>query len=150
QELGTAAGAPMPPPAAEDFAVTVADLRGEVVYAASLAEPGAAWTVALGDGRACACTADRDAIGQALAALAARGANLVGHDLTALVREFAAVLGEGGFDVGLASYLCDPEAGDHSREDVCGRFLGEPAAEPSTSAEFLDQIGRVAKVLQAQ
>ncbi len=142
--------APVPPPAAEDFARTVPELQGDKVFVAARAEPGSPWAVALGDGHACARTSDPEAIRRALASLADRGAALVGHDLKSFVREFGAVPGRGGFDVGVASYLCDPEAGDHSREDLCRRFLGEVAAEPTDSPETLLQISRLADFLEAQ
>jgi len=134
----------------EDFTRAVAKLEGDRVLAASEEAADASWTVALGDGREVATSTNRDAIGPAFAALASRGASLVGHNLKALCREFGAATGASGFDVGVASYLCDPEAGNHSREDLCRRYLGEEAAESATCAEALRQVARLAEFLQAQ
>ena len=120
------------------------------VHVSSLQDTDGTWTVAIGDAGRPAISTDRDAIVAALAALASRGVALVGHDLKALCREFGASLGQDGFDLGVASYLCDPEAGDHSREDVCTRFLGEEAAASPTGSEAFEQQARAAEILQAQ
>lgn len=134
----------------QDFVGAVGRLEGNRLFAASSEEADGSWVVTLGDERSVTACGDRDAIVSGLALVAARGASLVGHNLKALCREFGAVLGAAGFDIGVASYLCDPEAGDHSFQDVCRRFLGEESIEPVTSIEALGQARRAADVLQAQ
>ncbi|MBI5504856.1 MAG: DNA polymerase I [Deltaproteobacteria bacterium] len=108
------------------------------------------WVVSLGDGNTTATVAGGDAAAAALADLAARGASLVGHDLKTLCRELGARTGSDGFDLSVASYLCDTSAGDHSLEDVCTRFLGEAPAEPPHGPEALEQIRRGSELLAAQ
>ncbi|MFN2426310.1 MAG: DNA polymerase I [Candidatus Binatia bacterium] len=150
--MGTRAATETAPAAApdEDFADIVAAFSGDRLLVASSEQPGASWLVAIGDGCRVATAADRDAIVAAFLSLAGRSLSLVGHDLKALCREFGAVPGSVGFDLGVASYLCDPEAGDHSFEDVCRRFLGEEAAEPATGVGALAQVQKAAEILQAQ
>jgi len=150
----------------EEFAARISAFPGDRVVAASEEYADGSWTVAFADERNgsssgnesasastdgnAAVSSDRDAIVSALASLASRNVSLVGHDLKALCREFGAVPGAAGFDLGVASYLCDPEAGDHSREDVCRRFLGEEAAQTAVDAKAIDQARRAAEFLRAQ
>ncbi|MFN2375697.1 MAG: 5'-3' exonuclease H3TH domain-containing protein, partial [Candidatus Binatia bacterium] len=129
-----------------DFGAAVAALQGPRVFA-SVEEDNEGWTVAFGAGGAVAACREREAAVAALAGLAARGASLVGFDLKALCREFGAVPGKDGLDLGVASYLCDPEAGDHSREDVCRRFLREEACEPAEGEAAFGQLARAAEAL---
>jgi DNA polymerase-1 len=134
----------------ENFTATVAGMAGPKVVVAPIPEGDGAWVVAIADGDTTTCSSDTEAIKLALSDLSARGVSFVGHDLKALCREFGACLGDDGFDVGVASYLCDPEAGDHSREDICQRFLAEEAAVPASSKEALGQLHRAAEFLGAQ
>jgi DNA polymerase-1 len=134
----------------EEFAAAVARMKGPKIVVIAVPEGEGAWAVALADGDEVACAADPEAIKLALSELSARGVSFVGYDLKALCREFGACLGDDGFDISVASYLCDPEAGDHSREDVCARFLGEEAAMPAGSKEALGQIHRASEILGAQ
>jgi DNA polymerase-1 len=108
------------------------------------------WFVAIASGSEMVATRDRSLLPEVFLALAARRVSLVGFDLKALVREFGADCGAEGFDLGVASYLCDPEAGDHEREDVCRRFLGEEAVGLGDPSAALDQVRRAAEILQAQ
>lgn len=136
-----------PPPA---FSEAFAKLQGGSVLVVSREEGDGHWVVAFGDGDTVAVSQSRDEITEAFATLAARGAFLIGDNLKTLCREFHAVTGADGFDLGVASYLCDPEAGNHSLEDICRRFLGEAAAEPATSLKGLEQVKRAAGFLRAQ
>lgn len=141
---------PVPAADDDDFVERVARLNAPRVEVASNEEDGS-WTVALREpGGEPATSTDRERIVAGLADLAARGVSLVGFDLKALCREFGAALGDQGLDLGVASYLCDTEAGNHTREDVCTRFLGEEAAESPTGIEAFEQLGRAAEILQAQ
>ena len=135
---------------AEEPESPIAELGDGPLLVASVEDAHGAWSVALGDGSKRSVFEGRERIGEALARLAARGVALIGHDLKALCREFGADPGAAGFDLGVASYLCDPEAGDHSFEDICRRFLGEQAADPPTSARGLDQASRAFDMLEAQ
>jgi DNA polymerase-1 len=134
----------------EDPDDPLAELRDGPLLVASVEDAHGGWSLALGDGSKRSFFEGRERIAEALAGLAARGVALIGHDLKALCREFGAKPGAAGFDLGVASYLCDPEAGDHSFEDVCRRFLGEQAADPATSARGLDQTSRAFDMLEAQ
>lgn len=134
----------------EEFLRFVEDIGAGTVTAACEEDAHGRWTVALQASGVRAGCDDPGAIRQGLATIASRGASLVGFDLKALCREFEAVPGGDGFDLGVASYLCDPEAGDHSFEDVCARFLGEAASEPAAGDAALGQVERAAEVLRAQ
>ncbi|HEY2775703.1 MAG TPA: DNA polymerase I [Candidatus Binatia bacterium] len=135
---------------AEPFVQAAARLNGERLLVSSREEAGGLWMLALSDGSQIASSDSHDEIRAVLASLRVQAVSLVGFDLKGLVREFHAAPGLVGLDLGLASYLCDPEAGDHSREDACRRFLcEEPEAEMAGEAGF-DQVARLAETLQAQ
>ncbi|HXC52712.1 MAG TPA: DNA polymerase I [Candidatus Limnocylindrales bacterium] len=106
--------------------------------------------VAISDGNDRTASRDAAQIRAAFADLAAREVSLVGFDLKALVREFCAVPGAHGLDLGVASYLCDPEAGVHSREDICERFLNCQATDAMLGDEAFELIRRAAEILEAQ
>jgi DNA polymerase I len=140
-----------PAPAGDaDFTDRVSKMKAKRLRVAGEQDADGAWTLAVTDGKVLATSTSRPDIGEALRELSGRGVSLVGFDLKALVRELDGSPGEEGLDLGLASYLCDPEAGDHSREDVCRRFLMEEAADDATGAEALAQVERAAEILQAQ
>jgi DNA polymerase-1 len=90
---------------------------------------------------------DAPSIRGAMAALGAAGLSPSGYDLKRLCREYDAELGPGALDVGVASYLYDPSAGDHSPADVVRRFLDEDlvTAAPSRAsmAPALAQLERL-------
>ena len=137
-----------------DFLDRVGRMGGESVLVATCEAPedaaGRRFTVAITDGRDRTASRENDQIRAALADLAQREISLVGYDLKTLVREFAAVPGAHGLDLGVASYLCDPEAGNHSREDVSARFLACAAADSPVAPEAFDQIRQAAGILEAQ
>jgi DNA polymerase-1 len=91
---------------------------------------------------------------EALAAVVAGGASLVGYDLKAIAREYQVLAGNDGFDLGVASYLCDTSAGDHRAADLCSRFLAEELVDPTRSPEAaiqaLGQVERLAAFLEPE
>ncbi len=144
------AGASATPAAPESSLVAWRDLGPGRLFVAYADDALDGWTVSLGDGKSTATVSGKDAAAAALTSLAARGASLVGHDLKTLCRELGAKTGSDGFDLSVASYLCDASAGDHSLEDICRRFLGEAPADPSHGSAALEQIGRGSEMLMAQ
>ena len=139
-----------------DFAERVARMEsmdGNRVLVASCdatGAPGSGLAVAISDRKDRTSSRDPVQIRTALADLASREVSLVGFDLKALVREFSAVPGAHGLDLGVASYLCDPEAGVHSREDITERFLGCQATDNALGGEAFELIARAAEMLEAQ
>ena len=134
-----------------DFARAVEEFGGQRLRVAHFEDADGGWTIAVeGEGLQPLSCCDPAVIRAALAGLSKRGVSLVGHDLKALVRHFEASPGPTGLDLGVASYLCDPEAGNHSRQDVCARFLTEVADETPASAMALDQVRRAAVILEGQ
>jgi DNA polymerase-1 len=152
QEFAMDAGQPLTGSgvAREPLPAVVARMQGDALRVAVREEAGGLWLLAVSDGRECGVTESREEIEAALASLRTRGVSLVGFDLKALVREFGASPGIVGLDLGLASYLCDPEAGDHSRDDVCRRFLGEEAEPLWSCPAAFAQLERAAEILHAQ
>lgn len=150
---GTTAG-----PAPEEFADSLSggewtdlgELATGRLFVVGEKDEAGAWQVALSDGERRSRIRDGQTVAAAVAALVASGCHLVGHDLKALRRELAVEPGAAGLDLGVASYLCDPEAGDHSPADVARRFLAETLAQPLLAPARLDQIARAAGVLEAQ
>ncbi|HYB98009.1 MAG TPA: DNA polymerase I [Candidatus Limnocylindrales bacterium] len=126
------------------------DLGSGALYVAWSRGPLEEWSLTLASDAAVVRVHGEAHARQALQGLAAAGASLVGFDLKVLARELGAVPGRRGLDLGLASYLCDPEAGDHSRFDVVRRFLHEQPAEPGHGEAALDQVRRAAQMLEAQ
>lgn len=70
-------------------------------------------------------------IEKALVGLVASDARFIAFDLKQLAREFDVWAGQGSFDLGVASYLCETEAGDHGPVDLCSRYLGQDWANPA-------------------
>ncbi|HYC57526.1 MAG TPA: DNA polymerase I [Candidatus Binatia bacterium] len=108
------------------------------------------WALTMAAGETIVRVHGEEAAREAALGLAHAGASLIGFDLKDLARELGAAAGMQGLDLGLASYLCDPEAGDHSRFDVVRRFLHEQPAEPAHGDAALDQVRRAAGILEAQ
>ena len=79
-----------------------------------------------------------------LAQAAESGVDLLGFDIKLLCREAGLEATPPGFDLGLASYLCDPGAGAHDRARVCLRWLGEEAVDEQDSGALLAQLERLA------
>lgn len=79
-----------------------------------------------------------------LARAAESGVDLLGFDIKLLCREAGLEATPPGFDLGLASYLCDPGAGAHDRARACPRWLGEEAVDELDSAALLAQLERLA------
>jgi len=86
----------------------------------------------------------RQALVDCLALAAESGVDLIGFDIKLLCREVGLEATPPGFDLGLASYLCDPGAGAHDRARVSPRWLGEEAADEQDSAALLAQLERLA------
>ncbi len=84
---------------------------------------------------------------QCLSAYAEAETDLVGVDIKGLCRDFSARPGSDGLDLGVASYLIDASAGDHGREDMARRLLGEEAvaleARPDAVEAALAQLRRL-------
>lgn len=82
------------------------------------------------------------------------GGSLVGYDLKAIARDLEVDSGPDGLDLGVASYLCDTSAGNHSPADLCMRFLAEecadPAQSPDAAAMAIGQVERLAKFLEPE
>ncbi len=127
------------------------ELAGPRVYVAVAAD-----RAALGDGRRVALMVDREETARALRGLRARGVSLVGCDLKGVRRELGVDPGGEGLDLGLASYLIDPSAGDHGPADLCARFLGEEPASVDAMADVaaaqavLGQLGRLAEAIEPE
>jgi DNA polymerase-1 len=89
-----------------------------------------------------------------LARIVAAGSSLVSYDLKAIARDLEVEGGAGGLDLGVASYLCDSSAGDHSAGDLCSRFLAEELVDPRHSPEAarraVDQVTRLAAFLEPE
>jgi DNA polymerase-1 len=82
-----------------------------------------------------------------------RGVWFSGHDLKGLCRDYGVPVGSGGIDLGVASYLYDPSAGEHGPKEVAERFLDEEVQDPRGSQSALvaglQQVERAIPVLRA-
>ncbi len=78
----------------------------------------------------------------------------IGFDLKAPVRLYGISLGEGGLDLGVASYLVDASGEGHGPAEMCARYIGEDlVAEIETPAQVeaaLAQVARLAKYLEPE
>ncbi len=93
------------------------------------------------------------AIKEALLGLSESGTSLLGHDLKALTRNYGADPGLHGLDLGVASYLVDPSAGDHGMVDLAKRFLDEEAVTgdtPEARDGSLRQVSRLGEILEKE
>jgi DNA polymerase-1 len=104
----------------------------------------------LGGEQGWALVQGRQELVDCLARAAESGVDLLGFDIKLLCREAGLEATPPGFDLGLASYLCDPGAGAHDRARVCPRWLGEEAVDEEDSGALLAQLERLAVELGAE
>lgn len=93
------------------------------------------------------------AVREAVRNLEKSGAWFSGHDLKGLCRDYGIEVGQGGIDLGVASYLYDPSVGEHGPTEVNERFLREESRDPRGSRSALvaavEQVERAIPRLRA-
>ncbi|MBC8293250.1 MAG: DNA polymerase I [Proteobacteria bacterium] len=132
----------------EESGIDWRELKGPELYfhikPGGEGEQSAGPCLLLGGEQGWALLQGRQELVDCLARAAQSGVELLGFDIKLLCREAGLEATPAGFDLGLASYLCDPGAGAHDRARVCPRWLDEEAVDEEDSAALLAQLERLA------
>lgn len=124
---------------------------GPLAFVLTTGEQGAP-LIGLSDYATRVVVSGESAVGESVTELERRGATFSGHDLKGLCRDFGVIPGAGALDLGVASYLFDPSAGEHGPREVAERFLHEKAQDAHGGEDAviaaLEQVERQIPVLR--